>query len=73
MKLNDVANCFQTFLWQINRSFQTVFSIVLGGNQISLLLSDFQYLFQIQFHAASLLRLLYGSDIAQQANTTMIE
>lgn len=72
MKLNDVANCFQTFLWQIKLDLFRLLSVLfLGGNQISLFkLSDFNICFRFNSMQHSLLRLLYGSDIAQQANTT---
>lgn len=74
MKLNDVANSFQTFLWQIKLDLFRLLSVLfLGGNQISLFkLSDFNICFRFNSMQHSLLRLLYVSDIAQQANTTMM-
>lgn len=68
MKLNDV-DCFQTFLWQIKLDLFRLLSVLfLGGNQIShFKLSDFNICFSFNSMQHSLLRLLYVSDIAQEA------
>lgn len=69
MKLNDVGDCLQTFLWQIKLDLFRLLSVLfLEGNQIShFKLSDFNICFSFNSMQHSLLRLLYVSDTAQEA------
>lgn len=65
---------FRLFLWQIKLDLFRLLSVLfLGSNQISLFkLSDFNICFSFNSMQHSLPRLLYASDIAQEANNTMM-